>query len=313
MDIARFLPDDEYNAAVGANAPSASNVFATIADLSSFITSNVYTANGNLTSNRTVQGVFGTNYNFAFQNLGTFTLGSQGDQGFVLQQGNFIVSNLGAAQTISMSASGVGSQVNLAADADLNLDVLGTGQIRLRNPGSGGIILADGTEGTIGHVWTQSAITGEGSWSALPADANTNIYTNDGSLAGNRLVSMNNFDLRFDITGGFTPLALDNDGVGGCKVGIGIAAPLVDFHVATATRFSNLTTTAVIGHVLTATSVNGDVDWAAPAVVDSLQTYIVSNDLTLRTIDANAINGNNLRDLVCTLIRDLNTAGVLTV
>lgn len=42
-------------------------------------------------------------------------------------------------------------------------------------------------------------------------------------------------------------------------------------------------------------------------------TFIISNDNTLRTINANSINGASLRDLVCTLIRDLNTAGVLTV
>lgn len=33
MNIQRFLPINEYNAAIGANTPSASNVFATIADL----------------------------------------------------------------------------------------------------------------------------------------------------------------------------------------------------------------------------------------------------------------------------------------
>jgi hypothetical protein len=33
MDITRFLPKNEYDAAVGANTPSASNVFATMADI----------------------------------------------------------------------------------------------------------------------------------------------------------------------------------------------------------------------------------------------------------------------------------------
>lgn len=50
-----------------------------------------------------------------------------------------------------------------------------------------------------------------------------------------------------------------------------------------------------------------DGDW------DSGQTYIISNDNTLRTINANAINGSNFRDIFCTLLRDLATAGVITV
>ena len=42
-------------------------------------------------------------------------------------------------------------------------------------------------------------------------------------------------------------------------------------------------------------------------------TFFVSNDAAVRTIDANNITGAVLRDVLCTLIRDLNTAGVLTV
>ena len=123
---------------------------------------------------------------------------------------------------------------------------------------------------------------------------------------------MNNFDLRFDITGGFTPLALDNDGVGGCFVGIGIAAPLVGFHVAVASRFSGLTTTAVVGHVLTATSVNGDVDWTAPTSYATGQAYTVTNLTTQRSIDCNTINGNLLRDVVGQIITDLKAVGIFS-
>lgn len=400
MNIARFLPNNQYLAAIGANAPSAGNVFATIADLSAFVTTNLYIADGVLAGNRVVDA---NDFSFQIQDMsfmnltanlaGNLIIASQ--QGDVTVQstssGNVLLSSVGgqvkihgltypkvdgspnyvlktdgsavlgwvdvttlvssvniynangsltgnrivdvnsnslsftngsvafttntsftvnSIGTVSIATSGPGGIDLITTGAVRPIDITATGDITLT---AADIILADGTQGTIGHVWTQSAITGEGGWAALPTDTNTNIYTNDGALAGNRLVSMNNFDLRFDITGGFTPLALDNDGVGGCFVGIGIAAPLVGFHVAVATRFSNLTTTAVVGHVLTATSVNGDVDWTVPAVVDSGVTYIPSNDNTLRTIDANNITGNALRDLVCTLIRDLNTAGVLTV
>ena len=57
-DIARYLPDDMYNAAVGANSPSASNVYATINDLSG-LGDNIYTADGTLAGARTV--TFGAN------------------------------------------------------------------------------------------------------------------------------------------------------------------------------------------------------------------------------------------------------------
>ena len=367
MNIGRFLPNNEYLAAVGANAPSAGNVFATIADLSSFVTSNIYSADGSLTGNRILDGL---TFDLLFDNMGTFRVNTDNffvisDVAFTVQQtgtgaatiqnngtgninlfigtgninigaigknvlingltypkfdgsANYVLKTDGSATlsfvdiatlipasvniynangsltgnrivdvnsnslsftngsvafttntsftvnsigTVSITTSGPGGIDLITTGAVRPIDITATGDVTIT---AADIILADGTQGTIGHVWTQSAITGEGGWAALPTDTNTNIYTNDGSLAGNRLVSMNNFDLRFDITGGFTPLALDNDGVGGCLVGIGIAAPLVGFHVNTATRFSNLTSTPAIGDVLTATSVNGDVDWITP-------------------------------------------------
>jgi len=51
MDILQLLPRDVYDAAVGANAPSAGNVFATMADLGGGGV-NIYNTNGSLTANR---------------------------------------------------------------------------------------------------------------------------------------------------------------------------------------------------------------------------------------------------------------------
>ena len=53
MDILRLLPKNEYDASIGANAPSASNVFATIADIPAAATT-LYNGNGSLSANRTV-------------------------------------------------------------------------------------------------------------------------------------------------------------------------------------------------------------------------------------------------------------------
>jgi len=47
MDISRFLPINEYNAAIGANSPSASNVFATMNDLAG-ISPGIYGGSGSL-------------------------------------------------------------------------------------------------------------------------------------------------------------------------------------------------------------------------------------------------------------------------
>lgn len=52
MDILRILPDDVYNAAVDANAPSASNVFATMADLIPDTDTNIYNTNGTVGAGR---------------------------------------------------------------------------------------------------------------------------------------------------------------------------------------------------------------------------------------------------------------------
>ena len=46
-NIKRNLPNDEYNAAVNANSPSAANPFATIADASS-----IYAADGTIATTR---------------------------------------------------------------------------------------------------------------------------------------------------------------------------------------------------------------------------------------------------------------------
>jgi hypothetical protein len=53
MDILRFLPNNEYQAAINANAPTALNPFVTIADLAG-LGNNIYNADGVLTGNRNV-------------------------------------------------------------------------------------------------------------------------------------------------------------------------------------------------------------------------------------------------------------------
>jgi len=53
MDITRFLPNNEYQAAIGANNPSASNVFATINDLPAPGAGGIYNGSGSLMAGET--------------------------------------------------------------------------------------------------------------------------------------------------------------------------------------------------------------------------------------------------------------------
>ena len=64
--ILRFLPDDEYKAAIGADSPSASNVFATMDDVKVTVVSvTIAVANwsGGTTCSKTVTGVTTTSIN----------------------------------------------------------------------------------------------------------------------------------------------------------------------------------------------------------------------------------------------------------
>ena len=67
--IARFLPNNEYLAAVNANLPSLANPYATIADLAGFVSGNIYTTDGIITEERTVSGGIGIAINSIHWNL----------------------------------------------------------------------------------------------------------------------------------------------------------------------------------------------------------------------------------------------------
>ena len=53
MSIKRNLPDDEYQAALAANSPTAANPFATIADTGGGGGNTIYTADDTVLTNRT--------------------------------------------------------------------------------------------------------------------------------------------------------------------------------------------------------------------------------------------------------------------
>ena len=61
-DITRQLPNDEYKAAVGANAPSSANVYATIADLPAPSLINTAVATTFVTPNETINCIGNVNF-----------------------------------------------------------------------------------------------------------------------------------------------------------------------------------------------------------------------------------------------------------
>lgn len=241
--ILRTIPADHYDALLGANSPSAGNVFATMADIAAVPSVNIYNSNGSLTANRTVSGAFDLDFansgNFFRTGNITFTQGanrrldlqqSTGLAGYnlTIEAGQGPVAGVGAGGSLilrpgnhgggigggvgdiqllgyngALSARGsdfkfvTGSAVNNRGG---NYDVItgngsavhvggnftittGTGVKR------GDIRFKNGTEGTVGHVWTQNIADGSGAWQALPA-APVTLYSGDGSTAGNRIVTL---------------------------------------------------------------------------------------------------------------------------
>lgn len=241
--ILRTIPAAHYDALLGANAPSAGNVFATMADLSAIPSVNIYNSDGSLTANRTVSGAFDLDFansgNFFRTGNITFTQGanrrldlqqSTGLAGYnlTIEAGQGPVAGVGAGGSLILRpgnhgggiGGGVGDIQLIGYDGALsargsdfkfvtgsavnnrggNYDVTtgngsavhvggnftittGTGVKR------GDIRFKNGTEGTVGHVWTQNIADGSGIWAALPA-APITLYSGDGSTSGNRTVTL---------------------------------------------------------------------------------------------------------------------------
>ena len=109
---------------------------------------------------------------------GNITTSGSGNSGQTnLLSGNVVDGTSGSLQVKSGSASGVGSSGNVdissgnvvgGTSGDLTLS---TGTVSGGTRGK--IKLRDGTQGTVGHIWTQVLADGTGSWQANAAEANT--------------------------------------------------------------------------------------------------------------------------------------------
>lgn len=153
MDILRLLPKDAYDAAVGANSPSASNVFATVADT-------LYGGDGTLAGNRVITG--GGN-DITWNGLGTSTH-------------NTVNFSVNATASAGMTSSGAGAvALENTGSGNVTLSV-NTGSIELQG------ISYPKIDGGINHVMKT-----DGAGNLAFVDVNTlvtssNIYTADGAI-----------------------------------------------------------------------------------------------------------------------------------
>jgi len=193
VNIEQLLPQDNYDALVGANNPSALNVYATMADLSAFVTSNIYTADGALAGNRTVTGggndltFTGVNEFKAFANNSSLSLGSgPGDWALTgAGSGQISTSALLSIQSFSGSVNLLGNQVTIHSIAYPSTD------------GSANNVMITNGSGVLSFVDISTLIP-----------PSTNIYNSNGTLTGNRIVTTGSSTVSFN-TGTGTGFIID--------------------------------------------------------------------------------------------------------
>lgn len=212
-----------------------------------------------------------------------------------------------------------GNGGGIGAGGDFSITT-GTGAVR------GNIIFANGSEGTVGHIWTSTGVNGEGEWS--PAAAT--FYSADGSITGPRTVTGDESMWTFDTTdfhvetgdGAFIELQGD----------VVILSSVVELDVRSGVKLGQAATEQqyIIFSDLGATSFDGTLrnadltaarTWDLPDASGTLaldgayntgQVYTVTNAITDRTFDANSTTIAELSDIVGTLIADLQGVNILS-
>lgn len=173
-DITRELPNNEYQAAVNSNLPTAGNPFATIADLS------------------------GLNENFANTDL-TLTGDRlhEGD-GFDLEFSDFNIWAVDADDDITLTS---GATLDLLGSNRVYLQVFGTGNIELQTTANGALILPTATDPTSqvttplegmlkGNTTSKELEYYDGtSWVGL-GGGGSNLYTANGTIGTGRVATI---------------------------------------------------------------------------------------------------------------------------
>jgi len=363
-DIKQLLPKNVYDAAVGANSPSASNVFATISDLSGG--GGIYGGSGSTQIGTTVVTMAATDV-VRFDSLngpqaGLFTIDAVNNRigvniaapGYAFHLGSgdayFQNGNVAIGTTPTL-----GYKLYLATD---NTDgnnhrgqriVLGGDSVTAAAQISGLEIRTLNTKtaaGTNNYRFIDINATGgatQGTYNLYGMRVKLDAFSNLGTATINKYIgefvdgTEGLGKVLSDVTGGglarwvdpntlvstpalSTVLATGNT-TGANNLVISTGQRIVynnstfNSEITTATLTSDrlITLQDADGTVALLSDITGTNSGTNTGDQNSGTTFIISNDNTLRTINANSINGASLRDLVCTLIRDLNTAGVLTV
>ena len=188
--IARFLPNNEYQAAISANAPTALNPFATMADLSG-LGENMANADLILSDHRTHDG---NGFDYDFSNLGEYILQTAGlltlesDGGIEIKStsGDLLIQTITAGNNIVFDMQNNGAIVlPLNTDPTVNVTTPLSGMLSYNST-------SDEPEYYNGTSWVSLAGGGGG--------GNT-IYTANDSLVGDRTVGMGAFKLSLSGTG----------------------------------------------------------------------------------------------------------------
>jgi len=107
--------------------------------------------------------------------------GATGSSSMYFYTGLTVDGNSGDYWSESGTASGTGNSGNVFYGSGNANGTGNSGNVRLRTGNSAGgtrgkIQFVDGSEGYVGHVWTQTEVNGSGAWQAVPsAGANTNL------------------------------------------------------------------------------------------------------------------------------------------
>lgn len=289
-EVKRNLPNDEFLAAINANSATALNPFATIADLAGGggeSLSATLTIGSTMLDGQTITSLNGGGYFSLGTATNNITLGNANGtfaKGWFFANDTDMQTGFGLVHYYEASATDLRLVTPVAATNYVSIDYF---------------------EVTVG---ARVAIASD--------NGPFRLFTTTGALTlaatpDNRGILMNNSGA-VTITAG-----VDH------SVAIGVSGGTVKTaNTLYATQIGLINGSDAFESILTRAALTGDVTHTLPATGgaialdgdwDSGATFIVSNDNTLRTIDANAINGNNFRDIFCTLLRDLNTAGVITI
>lgn len=314
-DIRQLLPKDVYDAALGANSPTAANPFATIADLTGG--SNLYNADGTLTNSRTINGNF---EDILWDDFNEFTI--QIDSAFAI---------LDTTGTPFLLISGSNSQF-LTDIVSMSKPSTTQQILRFFDNGAtqfaGDLTNADLT-GT--RTWTLQDDSGVLAFlSDIPAATGNGIYDGSDSLSGNTTVTMGAFNMLFDGTGTFQVNANTFSLVGtssfgmnssGGSIGLGVSAGTGDVNLTNAgsgdinihgIAYPKIDGSSGQAITTTGTGALGFSSVASPNAYDTGETYTVTNLTTNRTIDCNNITGFALRDVVGQMITDLQSVGIFS-